>query len=89
MLKHRYWFLLLCAFGLAALVSYPVSPPPDTALRWTFAAGMEGWLKAVDSDFRCVNIPSLLSWESTEGSPSAGCLKIAAPFTQNGQYFPS
>jgi hypothetical protein len=86
MLKHRYGFLLLCACGLAALVSCPVSPPPDTALRWTFAAGMEGWLKAVDTYEKCVNGLSTLSWENTEGSPGAGCLKIEAPFSASAQY---
>ncbi len=74
-MKYRFLFLLLCACGIAALVSCPVSTPPDPDPQWTFASGIEDWwLVPYDGNVMNVNENATLSWAGTEGSPATGCL---------------
>ena len=82
-MQYRFLFLLLCACGFAALVSCPVSRPPDPDPQWTFDAGIEAWW-LVGYDDLSVNSVSTLSWSDTEGSPGAGALEILADFTKPG-----
>ena len=85
--KVRFFFLLLCACGLAALASCraPLEEPADTATRWNFDADIEGWW-LVDYDSNSVNPYSDLYWSTAEGSPAAGALRIVADFTKAGSW---
>lgn len=86
--KVRFFFLLLGACALAALISCPVPEPADTATRWNFDADEEGWsFVSFDSNPMSLNQESQLDWSATEGSPGMGCLKIVAPFSDDAQYF--
>ena len=79
-MKSRSLFLLLCACGVAALVSCPVSTPPDPDPQWTFDAGIEDWYLVPYAFPDNVNGRATLSWSNTEGSPDAGSLQIVVRF---------